>query len=124
MLKFFPITCIFSELRREELSETISSMFIRSLWTILQALGWQALFSGIEYIDHFPSRSVFGGKMRKFIKNGRNFCYMPEISRSEYPEFHSASFIYSSFFPLSTGKSQNREFWGKWQKFLSYARNF
>ena len=32
------------------------------------------------YIDHFPSRSVFGAKMRNFTKTGRNFCHMPEIS--------------------------------------------
>ena len=37
-------------------------------------------------IEHFPSRSVFGVKMRNFPKNGRNFCHMPEISASPYPK--------------------------------------
>ena len=61
------------------------------------------------YIDHFPSRSVFGVKMRNFTKNGRNFCHVPEISAPSYQEKNSEHVSYSSFFcimapsPISRG---------------------
>ena len=40
---------IFSERGDQELSKTVSIMFIRHAWTILQYLEVSGVFSGIEY---------------------------------------------------------------------------
>ena len=40
---------IFSERGDQELSKTVSIMFIRHFWTILQYLKVRGVFSGIEY---------------------------------------------------------------------------
>ena len=62
------------------------------------------------YIDHFPSRSVFGAKMKNFIKVGRNFCHMPEISVPSYQEKNSEHFSDSSFFCIMAPSPISR--WG------------
>ena len=44
---------IFSERGDQELSKTVSIMFIRHFWTILQYLKVRGVFSGIEYYFAF-----------------------------------------------------------------------
>ena len=50
---------IFSERGDQELSKTVSIMFIRHFWTILQYLKVRGVFSGIEYILFINSVELF-----------------------------------------------------------------
>ena len=77
------------------------------------------------HIHHFLVRAPEMAELKKFCKNGRNFCHMPEISRSEYSHWDSASFLYWAYISHKQpqpAKLKNRE--AKWQKFLPYGRNF
>ena len=49
---------IFSERGDQELSKTVSIMFIRHFWTILQYLKVRGVFSGIEYWVGYTSRYI------------------------------------------------------------------
>ena len=53
---------IFSERGDQELSKTVSIMFIRHAWTILQYLEVSGVFSGIEYI--YLTGGKAGGPLR------------------------------------------------------------
>ena len=75
------------------------------------------------YIEHIPSRSVFGAKMRNFTNYGRNFCHMPEISVPSYQEKNSEHFSYSSFFCKMAPSPISR--WGvvlSWSSSLSGSK--
>ena len=75
---------IFSERGDQELSKTVSIMFIRHAWTILQYLEVSGVFSGIEY----PMKNFFDEKTFRSIE-------VYKVNGGQ--DFFEANFVFSKF---------------------------
>ena len=76
------------------------------------------------YIHHFSLWAAERAKTKNFGEIGRNFCNMPEISRSVYPKVCSASFSYSSFFHGSSRRCQIKKMGGDLAEIFHGSRKF
>ena len=60
----------------------------------------QILVPHLSYVHHFPLWATEIAKKKNFGENDRNFCHMPEISRSKYPEKNLGYMLPSSFLSI------------------------
>ena len=100
------------EISEKKLLKSTKIAEISAMWQKFLDQNIQNFIPHLFYIHHYALWAAERIKTKNFGKNGRNFCHMPEISKSEYLKSKSASFLYWTYLPEKAPTSQIKKSWG------------